>query len=88
MINIGLNLCRKIRLKEFYGGGNGESNGLSTGSNLYIIKGTDLFDDDNLFASKLDIVDLLELIQTLKAPLSCLYAYYNCFWVCVLLLYS
>lgn len=82
VINIGLNLCRKIRLKEFYGGGNGESNGLSTGSNLYIIKGTDLFDDDNLFASKLDIVDLLELIQTLKAPLSCLYAYYNCFWLC------
>lgn len=76
VLNISSDLCQKIYLKQNI---KGESINIP---DRMCVKGTDLFDEDHLFASQLSIVDLLQLNQSLRVQLYTLYAYYNSCWVC------
>lgn len=74
ILNTGLAICYKIRRKESYNNDELKEDHLS-------IKGVDLVEEGSLFASKLDIVDLLALIKSLKKQLSFFYAYFNSCWL-------
>lgn len=48
-----------------------------------LILGVDLFDNDNLLTSKLNLIELLELLRELKPQQATLYSMGNFLWVSV-----
>lgn len=75
ILNTGLSICIKIRNKETYGISKEDA------SEHQSVLGVHLFQPESLFSSKLDIVDLLSLVKSMKNQLTSLYAYFNSCWV-------